>query len=77
MSPHLILFEGKGQYNAQAALCAWRARRETSSKIPNLNEIMKGKIEVKDEELFKINVEKRMAQVGDHEVFDRLIYTIE
>ena len=50
---------------------------EASRKIPNLNEIMKGKIEVKDSEEFKINVENRVAHVGGQEVFDRLIYTIE
>ena len=50
---------------------------EASRKIPNLNEIMKGKIEVKDNEEFKINVENRVAHVGGQEVFDRLIYTIE
>ena len=50
---------------------------EASRKIPNLNEIMKGKVEVKDSEAFKINVDQRVAYVGDQEVFDRLIYTIE
>ena len=50
---------------------------EASRKIPNLNEIMKGKVEVKDSEEFKINVENRVAHVGGQEVFDRLIYTIE
>ena len=47
-----------------------------SRSIPNMNDIMKGKIEVNDDAKFAIDVEKNAVQVNGEAVFDRLVYTV-
>ena len=47
---------------------------EASRRIPNLNEIMKGKVQVEDGEQFSINVDEKKVFIGKQEVFDRLVY---
>jgi len=45
-----------------------------SRKIPNMKDIMKGKIQVEDGERFKINVDEKKVFIGNQEVYDRLVY---
>jgi len=44
--------------------------------IPNMNEIMKGKVEIGDGEQFAIDVDKMSATVNGNEIHDRLVYTV-
>lgn len=45
-----------------------------SRRIPNMKEIMKGKVQVEDGEQFKINVDEKKVFIGNQEVYDRLVY---
>ena len=47
---------------------------DASRKIPNMKEIMKGKVQVEDGEQFKINVSEKKVFIGNQEVYDRLVY---
>lgn len=78
----------EGDYVADLrALIAKQVKKETSKvriyryesfdasrRIPNMKEIMKGKVQVEDGEQFKINVSEKKVFIGNQEVYDRLVY---
>ena len=49
---------------------------ESARSIPNMNEIMKGKVQIGDGEAFAIDTAKNVVTVNGQEVHDRLVYTV-
>ena len=45
-----------------------------SRTIPNMNEIMKGKVAVSEQAVFSIKVEEGEISIGSDKIYDRLVY---
>merc|ERR1711892_1347588 len=48
----------------------------SARSIPNMKEIMKGKVQIGDGEAFAIDTDKNVVTVNGQEVHDRLVYTV-